>query len=167
VANESKPLWVRPPKEVTDKEYNDFFKATFNEFMDPAAHSHFVAEGDIEFRSIVYLPGMAPFDGQNDMQAKNKNIKLFVKRVFISDDFGEELMPRYLQFVKGVVDSSDLPLNVSREILQVEEQSTASMVDPTGIHTQYTYGDHTYGVTYGDHTYAVYIRSIHTGIIHT
>jgi len=118
VANESKPLWVRPPKEVTDAEYNDFFKATFSEFMDPAAHSHFVAEGDIEFRSIVYLPGMAPFDGQNDMQAKNKNIKLFVKRVFISDDFGEELMPRYLQFVKGVVDSSDLPLNVSREILQ-------------------------------------------------
>jgi len=118
VANESKPLWVRPPKEVTDEEYNDFFKATFKEFMDPAAHSHFVAEGDIEFRSIVYLPGMAPFDGQNDMQAKNKNIKLFVKRVFISDDFGEELMPRYLQFVKGVVDSSDLPLNVSREILQ-------------------------------------------------
>eukprot|EP00240_Pyramimonas_obovata_P002496 CAMPEP_0118938622 /NCGR_PEP_ID=MMETSP1169-20130426/26548_1 /TAXON_ID=36882 /ORGANISM="Pyramimonas obovata, Strain CCMP722" /LENGTH=779 /DNA_ID=CAMNT_0006882621 /DNA_START=12 /DNA_END=2351 /DNA_ORIENTATION=- len=117
VANDNKPLWVRSPREVEEAEYAEFFKMTFKEFMDPAAHSHFVAEGDIEFRSILYLPGMAPMD-QQDFNAKSKNIKLFVKRVFISDDFGEDLMPRYLQFVKGVVDSSDLPLNVSREILQ-------------------------------------------------
>jgi heat shock protein beta len=120
VQNENKPLWVKPPKEVTDEQYDEFFKATFKEFMAPAAHSHFAVEGDIEFRSILYVPGMAPFDPNQDMNAaKLQNIKLFVKRVFISDEFGEDLMPRYLSFVKGVVDSSDLPLNVSREILQV------------------------------------------------
>jgi len=118
VQNENKPLWVRAPREVEEEEYGAFFKMTFKEFMDPAAHTHFNVEGDIEFRSILFVPGMAPFD-QNDMNAaKPKNIKLFVKRVFISDEFGEELLPRYLSFIKGVVDSSDLPLNVSREILQ-------------------------------------------------
>lgn len=121
VQNENKPLWVRAPREVEEEEYGAFFKMTFKEFMDPAAHTHFNVEGDIEFRSILFVPGMAPFD-QNDMNAaKPKNIKLFVKRVFISDEFGEELLPRYLSFIKGVVDSSDLPLNVSREILQVRK----------------------------------------------
>ncbi|KAG2494319.1 hypothetical protein HYH03_007672 [Edaphochlamys debaryana] len=115
--NENKPIWTRSPKDVSDVAYNDFFKTTFGEFLDPLAHVHFNVEGTIEFSAILYLPGMAPFEQQNMMQ-RSKSIKLYVKRVFISDEFDEDLMPRYLSFVKGVVDSGDLPLNVSREILQ-------------------------------------------------
>ncbi|GLC45068.1 Heat shock protein 90-5, chloroplastic [Pleodorina starrii] len=115
--NENKPIWTRSPKDVSETAYNDFFKTTFGEFLDPLAHVHFNVEGTIEFSAIIYLPGMAPFEQQNMMQ-RSKSIKLYVKRVFISDEFDEDLMPRYLSFVKGVVDSSDLPLNVSREILQ-------------------------------------------------
>jgi len=117
VQNDNKPLWVRPPREVKKEEYDAFYKATFKDFMDPAAYTHFNVEGDIEFQAILFTPAMAPFD-QQEPNAKSRNIKLFVKRVFISDDFGEDLMPRYMSFIKGVVDSSDLPLNVSREILQ-------------------------------------------------
>jgi heat shock protein beta len=117
VQNDNKPLWTRPPREVTDEEYNNFFKQTFKEFLEPQATSHFNVEGTIEFTAMLFVPGMAPFE-QQDMMARSRNIKLFVKRVFISDEFDEDLMPRYLNFVKGVVDSSDLPLNVSREILQ-------------------------------------------------
>ncbi|OUS42947.1 heat shock protein 90C [Ostreococcus tauri] len=116
-ANNDKPIWVRSPKDVDQESYNEFFKATFKEFLDPLAHSHFAVEGDIEFRSILFVPGMAPFE-QQDMMSKSKAIKLFVRRVFISDEFDDSLLPRYLTFVRGVVDSSDLPLNVSREILQ-------------------------------------------------
>eukprot|EP00798_Chlamydomonas_sp_ICE-L_P025057 gene25057-10708_t len=103
--NVNKPLWTRTPKEVTPKEYDDFFKSTFNEFMEPLAQVHFNVEGTIEFCALMYLPGMAPLDQQEQY-------------VFISDEFDDDLMPRYLGFIKGVVDSSDLPLNVSREILQ-------------------------------------------------
>jgi len=116
-ANNDKPIWVRSPKDVEEESYNEFFKSTFKEFLDPLAHSHFAVEGDIEFRSLLFVPGMAPFE-QQDMMAKSRAIKLFVRRVFISDEFDESLLPRYLTFVRGVVDSSDLPLNVSREILQ-------------------------------------------------
>ena len=116
-ANNDKPIWVRSPKDVETESYNEFFKSTFKEFLDPLAYSHFAVEGDIEFRSILFVPGMAPFE-QQDMMAKSKAIKLFVRRVFISDEFDDSLLPRYLTFVRGVVDSSDLPLNVSREILQ-------------------------------------------------
>lgn len=115
--NENKPLWTRNPKEVEEAAYNEFFKQTFAEFIDPLAHVHFNVEGTIEFAAMLFIPGMAPFEQQNFMQ-RSKSIKLYVKRVFISDEFDEDLMPRYLSFVKGVVDSSDLPLNVSREILQ-------------------------------------------------
>nr|QBY35568.1 heat shock protein 90C [Dunaliella salina] len=115
--NDNKPIWTRNPKDVSDEAYNEFFKQTFSEFLDPLAHLHFNVEGTIEFSSILYIPGMAPFD-QQTYATKSRSIKLYVKRVFISDEFDESLMPRYLNFIKGVVDSSDLPLNVSREILQ-------------------------------------------------
>ena len=117
VQNDNKPIWMRNPKEVEASAYSEFFKTTFKEFLDPLAHSHFSIEGDIEFKAIMYVPGMAPFD-QQDWMRKSKSIKLYVRRVFISDQFDEDLMPRYLNFIKGVVDSNDLPLNVSREILQ-------------------------------------------------
>ncbi|KAG2584646.1 heat shock protein 90-5, chloroplastic-like [Panicum virgatum] len=118
LANETKPIWMRNPKEIKKTEYNEFYKKTFNEFLDPLAHTHFTTEGEVEFRSVLYVPGMAPLSNEEIMNPKTKNIRLYVKRVFISDDFDGELFPRYLSFVKGVVDSNDLPLNVSREILQ-------------------------------------------------
>ncbi|KAK2995634.1 hypothetical protein RJ640_013591 [Escallonia rubra] len=119
LTNETQPIWLRNAKEVSTEEYNEFYKKTFNEYMDPLASSHFTTEGEVEFRSILYVPAMAPMSGKDDIaNPKTKNIRLYVKRVFISDDFDGELFPRYLSFVKGVVDSNDLPLNVSREILQ-------------------------------------------------
>ncbi|KAE9605622.1 hypothetical protein Lal_00024950 [Lupinus albus] len=118
LANETKPIWMRNAKEVQKDEYNEFYKKTFNEFLEPLAHTHFTTEGEVEFRSILYVPGMGPLNNEEVVNPKTKNIRLYVKRVFISDDFDGELFPRYLSFVKGVVDSNDLPLNVSREILQ-------------------------------------------------
>lgn len=118
VQNDIQPLWTRSPKDVSAEEYNEFFKSTFKEFLDPLTYSHFSAEGEIEFKAMLFIPGMAPFDQTEQMQGKSQNIRLYVRRVFISDQFDEDLMPRYLNFVKGVIDSSDLPLNVSREILQ-------------------------------------------------
>lgn len=118
LANETKPIWMRNPKEIEKDQYNEFYKKTFNEFLDPLAYTHFTTEGEVEFRSVIYIPGMAPMNNEDVVNPKTKNIRLYVKRVFISDDFDGELFPRYLSFVKGVVDSNDLPLNVSREILQ-------------------------------------------------
>ncbi|KAJ8637126.1 hypothetical protein MRB53_011393 [Persea americana] len=118
LANETKPIWMRNPKEVEKDEYHEFYKKTFNEFLDPLAYTHFTTEGEVEFRSVLYIPGMGPLNNEDVVNPKSKNIRLYVKRVFISDDFDGELFPRYLSFVKGVVDSNDLPLNVSREILQ-------------------------------------------------
>jgi heat shock protein beta len=117
--NNQKPIWLRPPKEVTEEEYNDFYKTTFRALYDePMKHSHFVLEGQVECKSLLYIPGMLPFELSRDMFDENaRNIRLYVKRVFINDKF-EDLMPRWLKFVRGVVDSDDLPLNVSREILQ-------------------------------------------------
>lgn len=116
--NETQPIWLRNPKEVPTEEYNEFYKRTFNEYLEPLASSHFTTEGEVEFRSILYVPEVAPMGKDDLVNSKTKNIRLYVKRVFISDDFDGELFPRYLSFVKGVVDSNDLPLNVSREILQ-------------------------------------------------
>ncbi|XP_008800616.2 heat shock protein 90-6, mitochondrial [Phoenix dactylifera] len=115
LTNETQPIWLRNPKDVTTEEYNEFYKKTFDEYLDPMASSHFTTEGEVEFRSILFVPATRKDDIVN---TKTKNIRLYVKRVFISDDFDGELFPRYLSFVKGVVDSNDLPLNVSREILQ-------------------------------------------------
>ncbi|KDP29908.1 hypothetical protein JCGZ_18477 [Jatropha curcas] len=118
LTNETQPLWLRNPKEVSTEEYNEFYKKTFNEYLEPLASSHFTTEGEVEFRSVLYVPSIAPTGKDDIVNPKTKNIRLYVKRVFISDDFDGELFPRYLSFVKGVVDSNDLPLNVSREILQ-------------------------------------------------
>ncbi|KAJ9176799.1 hypothetical protein P3X46_012076 [Hevea brasiliensis] len=118
LTNETQPLWLRNPKEVSTEEYNEFYKKTFNEYLEPLASSHFTTEGEVEFRSVLYVPAVSPTGKDDIVNPKTKNIRLYVKRVFISDDFDGELFPRYLSFVKGVVDSNDLPLNVSREILQ-------------------------------------------------
>ncbi|XP_021756076.1 heat shock protein 90-5, chloroplastic-like [Chenopodium quinoa] len=118
LTNETKPIWMRSAKEVPKDEYYEFYKKTFNEFLDPLTYTHFTTEGEVEFRSVLFIPGMAPMNNEDVISPKTKNIRLYVKRVFISDDFDGELFPRYLSFVKGVVDSNDLPLNVSREILQ-------------------------------------------------
>lgn len=118
LTNETQPIWLRSPKEVTTEEYNEFYKKTFSEYLEPLASSHFTTEGEVEFRSILYVPAIAPMGREDISNPKTKNIRLYVKRVFISDDFDGELFPRYLSFIKGIVDSNDLPLNVSREILQ-------------------------------------------------
>jgi molecular chaperone HtpG len=117
--NNQKPIWLRVPKDVTEDEYKEFYSSAFKSSYDtPMKHTHFVLEGQVECKAILYIPGMLPFELSKDMFDENaRNIRLYVKRVFINDAF-DDLMPRWLKFIKGVVDSDDLPLNVSREILQ-------------------------------------------------
>jgi len=117
LVNEIKAIWLRPKDEITEREYFDFYKTIKKDTEDPLAYSHFTAEGEIEFRSIIYIPSSAPFDLFDNYYGKSAAIKLYVRRVLISDEF-EDLMPKYLNFITGVVDSDDLPLNVSREQLQ-------------------------------------------------
>ena len=114
--NSMKAIWMRPKKEVKKKEYNEFFKHITHDYTDPLKVVHFSAEGTIEFKALLYLPNKAPWDLFNPEGIKH-GVHLYVKRVFIMDDC-EALLPRYMRFVKGVVESNDLPLNVSREILQ-------------------------------------------------
>ena len=113
--NKANALWSRPKKDITDEQYADFYKAISHDFEAPLSWSHNRVEGSTEYTQLLYLPAKAPFDLWN--REKRAGIKLYVKRVFIMDD-AEALMPTYLRFVKGVVDSADLPLNVSRELLQ-------------------------------------------------
>ncbi|XP_042489301.1 endoplasmin homolog [Macadamia integrifolia] len=118
--NDMKAIWLRNPKEVTDEEYTKFYHSLAKEFGDekPLSWSHFTAEGDVEFKAILFVPPKAPHDLYESYYNSNKaNLKLFVRRVFISDEF-DELLPKYLNFLKGLVDSDTLPLNVSREMLQ-------------------------------------------------
>jgi len=115
--NTQKAIWLRAKEDVTEEEYNEFYKGISKDYLDPLAYTHFNAEGEIEFKSILFLPKKAPFDMMDNYWQKKSEVKLYVRRVLVAEKF-DELLPRYLNFVRGVVDSDDLPLNVSREQLQ-------------------------------------------------
>jgi molecular chaperone HtpG len=122
LVNQAKALWARPRTEITDEEYGEFYQHIAHDFTAPLAWSHNRVEGKREYTSLLYVPARAPFDLMQRDAARG--LKLYVKRVFIMDD-AEQFLPLYLRFIKGVVDSSDLPLNVSRELLQQDEEVEA------------------------------------------
>ncbi|XP_031493628.1 endoplasmin homolog [Nymphaea colorata] len=117
--NDVKAIWLRSPKEVSEEEYTKFYQSIAKDFSDekPLSWSHFTAEGDVEFKAVLFVPPKAPHDLYESYYNNKSNLKLYVRRVFISDEF-DELLPKYLNFLKGLVDSDTLPLNVSREMLQ-------------------------------------------------
>ncbi|CAG9809039.1 unnamed protein product [Chironomus riparius] len=115
--NDSKPIWTRKPAEVTQEEYDAFYKSLTKDTAEPLLQTHFIAEGEVTFKSLLFVPKVQPSESFNKYGSKSDNIKLYVRRVFITDEFND-MMPNYLGFIRGVVDSDDLPLNVSRETLQ-------------------------------------------------
>ncbi|MDD0840198.1 molecular chaperone HtpG [Curvibacter sp. HBC61] len=152
--NKASALWTRPKKDITAEQYNDFYKAISHDFEDPLTWAHNRVEGNTEYTQLLYIPAKAPFDLWN--RDKKAGVKLYVKRVFIMDD-AEALMPTYLRFVKGVIDSADLPLNVSRELLQesrdvraIREGSTKrvlSMLEDLAKHDKHDTTPNADGVT--------------------
>merc|ERR1712087_787697 len=115
--NTQKAIWLRSKEEVTDDEYTEFYKTISKDYLEPLANTHFNAEGEIDFKSILFIPKKAPMDMLDNYWTKKSEVKLYVRRVLVAERF-EDLLPRYLNFIRGVVDSDDLPLNVSREQLQ-------------------------------------------------
>lgn len=115
--NNQQAIWARDTKEVGDEEYKSFYKSLSKDTEDPTTWIHFKAEGEVEFRSILFVPGQVPFDLYDAYHTRSAQLRLYVRKVLITDEF-EDLVPRYLNFLRGVVDSDDLPLNVSRETLQ-------------------------------------------------
>mmetsp|Transcript_60921 Transcript_60921/g.133328 ORF Transcript_60921/g.133328 Transcript_60921/m.133328 type:complete len:780 (-) Transcript_60921:72-2411(-) len=114
--NTQKAIWLRAKEDITEEEYTEFYKSISKDYLDPLAYTHFNAEGEIEFKSILYLPKKAPFDMMDNYWTKRSEVKLFVRRVLVAEKF-EELLPRYLNFVRGVVDSDDLPWNITSKKL--------------------------------------------------
>merc|ERR1712200_216333 len=117
LCNQSKPIWTRKPEQIEEGEYEEFYKAITKDKNGPMTQTHFIAEGEVTFKSLLFVPSKQESESFNKYGQAQENIKLYVRRVFITDDF-KDMMPNYLSFIKGVVDSDDLPLNVSRETLQ-------------------------------------------------
>lgn len=116
--NENKAIWLKAPEEVEDEEYKKFYKTLTKDYQEPMDWIHFKVEGEIEFTALLYIPKSAPMQFmQQSRDDEKSSLKLYVRRVLISDDF-KDLLPRHFNFIKGIVDSDDLPLNVSRETLQ-------------------------------------------------
>jgi molecular chaperone HtpG len=129
VVNDNKPLWMHKATELTDEQYAQFYKRTFGDWDSHLAVKHFLAEGQVVFTGLLYIPKHVPFD-MFDRSKKSNNLRLYVRRVFITDDCQDTFVPEWLGFVKGVVDSEDLPLNISREMLQ---QSRVTSVIKKGV----------------------------------